>query len=114
MVYSFDLKSRSAVRLPQAKPPLSNPLGLAHDPGANLLYVADEDRDCVWVLDLTAPGAAWKVFLNLKALQQWRPKAGDPVSLAVDSKGVLWIGDTSAQAVFAVDTHTNKLLRILP
>lgn len=126
-VYSFDLATRAATALPPAKPirpgaddpraspsSISDPLDLAFDPSSGRLYVADEQRDCVWMIDTRSPNPSWTRFLDLKSFRKYKPGAGDPVSLALDPAGRLWIGDTGAQALFAVDVRTRRLLRIIP
>ena len=113
-VYSFDLASRTATVLPAARPPLSDPLDVAFDTSSGRLYVADEQRDGIWTMDTRSSNPSWRSFLDLKSFRKYKSGAGDPVSLALDPAGRLWIGDTGAQALFAVDVRSKRLLRIIP
>jgi sugar lactone lactonase YvrE len=79
---------------------------LAIGQGANRLYVADKVKRCIWAVRLNQGPPNPTLFWSSNSLRE-------PLGLAVDSNGTVWIGDKLANAVFGVDAngYEVKILR---
>jgi hypothetical protein len=74
---------------------LGEPAALAIGQAANRLYVADRVQRCVWAIRLDQGPHNPQRFWSSNNLHE-------PLGLAVDTSGTVWIGDQLAKAVFGV------------
>lgn len=79
---------------------------LALDAGRDRLFIADGGGERVLVADLADKPAVPRIFVQSKELDE-------PLGLALDAAGGLWVGDRSARKVYQVSAN-GQLLRALP
>jgi sugar lactone lactonase YvrE len=98
-VYAVSLTNRQSSPLVNG---LGEPMALAIGQGANLLYVADRAKRCVWAVHLRQGQPNPIRFWSSNSLRE-------PLGLAVDSNGTVWIGDKSSKVVFGVTANGHEL-----
>ena len=74
---------------------LGETAALAVDPVNRRIFVADAARRQIWIVPTDSSAASPRPFGPVK---QWR----EPVGLAVDGTGGLWVGDRAAEAVYGL------------
>lgn len=78
---------------------------LAVDHKRNRLYAADVARHKIWQFDLNARSPAAKDFASGLPMKI-------PQALAVDSKGVVWVGDAGTHALLAISPEGTLLFTV--
>jgi len=97
--------------------PLAGPWSVVYDSGSARLFVADEHRDSVLVLNGPAPpnrplSKRWAQFVGPQYTFLKKNNFGDPIALALHQQR-LWIADKQAGLVFPVDLKTGAQLHPL-
>ncbi|MCB1035741.1 MAG: SMP-30/gluconolactonase/LRE family protein [Acidobacteria bacterium] len=85
---------------------LGEPAALAIDQQTHRLYVADPAGRRLWVVDLESEELTPQLFSQAEELQS-------PVGLAATPDGTLWVSDSAANALFAVD-RDGVIVRQIP
>jgi sugar lactone lactonase YvrE len=99
-IYAVSLATRQSSLLVSE---LGEPSALALGPGANVLYVADRAHRCVWAVPLNQGPPHPVRFWSSKELKE-------PLGLVVSSNGRVWIGDSSAKAIFGVTANGQTVI----
>ncbi len=101
-VFSIDIASKSVTEIANS---LGEPRALVFDAQNRKLYVADAARARVWLVRVDQRSSRPAAFAADK-------KFREPSGLAMDARGMLWMGDPSAQAVFSLSL-TGQVLRVI-
>ncbi len=74
---------------------LGEPAALAIAPDGRTLYVADRAHRCIWAVRLNQPAPTPTLFWSSDDLRE-------PLGIAVDASGTVWVADKSAKTIFEV------------
>ena len=102
-VYAYDLASGRSEALLEK---VGEVAALAFDATGDRLFLADANGQRILAADLSAKSSAAKLFAQSKEFDE-------PLGLALDAAGGLWVGDRGGRKVFQF-SNTGQQLRTLP